>query len=267
MTLPATGPLSMTQIAAEADVLTTSPVNLGLRAIRNIARRFTAGSRISYSDLRGKSRFTFENGSFTSGVLTDNGSTYTTPGWTVYRQQVRLNGVDNILGYPTPTDNLLPSPTPGDNVSAAGFSFTAFLTADLPSSVTNANSIRLISSGISSSYSIVHGPYLVTNTSVELEEGDIISFWWKAQGGDDAFDIFAYLLDINDGSRIDLLNQTGNSTGATTDWAEVTKTISASEIGTYKFVFVSGSYDFTGGTFLGASLYVTVVQIKKWFNL
>jgi hypothetical protein len=267
MTLPATGPLSMTQIAAEADVLTTSPVNLGLKAIRNIARRFTIGSTISYSDLRGKSRFTFQNGSFTADALTDNGSTYTTPGWTVYRQQVRLNGVDTILGYPTPTDNSLPSPTPGDNTPGFGFTYSATLTADLPSSVTNAQSIRLVSTGTSTSYGIIHGPYLVTNTAVELEAGDIISFWWKAQGGDDAFDIFAYLLNTSNGSKLDLLNQTGDSTGATTDWAEVTKTISASEIGNYKFVFVSGSYDFTGGTALGASLYVTVVQIKKWFNL
>jgi hypothetical protein len=257
----------MTQIAAEADVLTTSPVNLGLKAIRNIARRFTAGSRISYSDLRGKSRFTFQNGSFTADALTDNGSTYTTPGWTVYRQQVRLNGVDTILGYPTPTDNSLPSPTPGDNTPAIAFTYSASLTSDLPASVTNAQSIRLVSTGISRSYGIIHGPYLVTNTSVELEEGDIISFWWKAEGGDDAFDIFSYLLNISNGSRIDLLNQTGGSASATTPWVEVTKTITASEVGNYKFVFVSGSWDATGGTALGASLYVTVVQIKKWFDL
>lgn len=267
MTLPATGPLSMTLIAAEADKPTTSPVNLGVKAIRNIARKFTAGSRISYSDLRGKSRFTFQNGNFTADALVDNGDTYTTPGWTVYKKQVRLNGLDTILGYPTPTDNLLPNPTPGDNVTGTGFTYTALLTVDLPPGVGTAQSIRMISNGTSPSFGIVHGPYLVTNTEVELEEGDIISFWWKAEGGDDAFDIFSYLLNISNGSRIDLLNQTGEFTGASTPWAEVTKTITAAEVGNYKFVFVSGSYDFTGGTALGASLYVTVVQIKKWFDL
>jgi hypothetical protein len=127
----------------------------------------------------------------------------------------------------------------------------------------------LISNGSSVAYGIIHGPYATTNNTniVGLETGDIVSFWWKAQGGSDAYDIFAYLLDLTDGSTIELVNDTGNNDSASTSWTKVTKTITASEAGDYKFVFVSGTYDFTGGTVLGASLYITNVSVMKWFDV
>ena len=62
-------------------------------------------------------------------------------------------------------------------------------------------------------------------------------------------------------------NDTGASTGATTPWTQVTRTMVAGENGTYKFVFVSGTYDYSGGTFLGASLYVTNVNVTKWWDI
>jgi hypothetical protein len=92
---------------------------------------------------------------------------------------------------------------------------------------------------------------------------DQVSFWWKAEGGSDAFDIFAYLLEANTGAVIPLINETGTSTGAATPWAKVALTINSSQAGLYYFVFISGSHDFTGGQALGASLFVTMVDVVK----
>jgi hypothetical protein len=267
MTIPASGPISMTVIAAEADLPITSPVSINHRSIRNIARVFDMNTEISYGDLQGKVRFSFENGNFTS-PLVDAGATYTTPGWTVYRQQVRLQGIDSIGGFPTPTDSTKPGDSPGDNTNAIGFSYTATLDSSLPSGLlAPTTSIRLISNGVSAGYGIIHGPYLISNNPVQLEAGDTATFYWKAEGGSDAYDIYSYLLNVSTGATIELINQTGDSPGATTPWAQVSKTISAAEAGNYKFVFVSGSFDFTGGTVLGASLYVTNIIITKWFTL
>lgn len=267
MAIPASGPISMTVIAAEADLPITSPVSINHRSIRNIARVFDMNTEISYGDLQGKVRFSFENGNFTA-PLVDSGATYTTPGWTVYKQQVKLQGVDSIAGFPTPTDSTKPGSSPGDNITATGFTYTATLDSSLPPGLSSpTTSIRLVSNGVSPSFGIIHGPYLVSNDPVNLENGDTTTFYWKAEGGSDAYDIYAYLLNVTTGATIELINETGSSTGATTSWAQVTKTIDASEIGDYKFVFVSGSYDYTGGTVLGASLYVTNIIITKWFTL
>ena len=269
MPLPNIGPLSMTMIAAEAELLTNIPVGLNNQKIRNIARIFNQNTIISYSDLLGKSRFTFENGSFSQGSLVADGSISTLPGWTIYNSQTRLNGISNILGYPTPNDTALPSPSPGDNLNVTGMAYTSELTNDLPPGYSApVRSIQLRSRfGATVGYGIIHGPYLVTNNAVNFESGDTVKFWWKAQGGDDAYDIYAYLLNIDTGAVLELVNATGNSASATTSWVQVTRTIGPTQIGNYHFVFISGSYDFTGGTILGASLFITNIEVTKWFEL
>lgn len=268
MTLPLVGPLSMTMIATESGLQTSSPVGLNNQKIRNVARIFNQNTTIKYSDLLGKSRFTFENGDFSQGSLVDNTTTYSITGWTVYRSQIRLNGVDSLLGYPTPTDSTIPGSSPGDNLSVSGMIYTAQLTTDLPPGyISPVRSMRLISqNGATASFGIIHGPYVITNNSVNLESGDTVKFWWKAQGGADAYDIYAYIINVDTGAVIELVNATGDSAGATTSWVQVTRSINSSEIGNYKFVFISGSYDFTGGTILGASLYITNIEVTKWFE-
>ena len=214
--------------------------------------------------------YQFENGGFESGILTDLGATATTPGWTIYKSEIRLGGINTILGFPTPTD---PTPTPtgsgnrvslGDNAAVNKMTFTAALVSDSPPVGTSKKSLRLISNGSTSvGYAVVRGPYAVNNNAVDLVAGDIIEFWWKAQGGSDAYDIFAYLLNTSNGQTITLLNDTGKSTGATTKWAKESRTIAAGEAGTYKFVFVSGTFDYTGGKIIGASLYIDEVNVIK----
>lgn len=267
--LPSSGPMSMTLIGNEA-AKPLSSLNVNLLDLRRIARKKTLQSTISWSDFYGKYRYQFINGNFIEGSLDTGTTPATILGWKVFLRRVRLNGLDNIEGQPTPNDSTKPAQSPGDNNNFTG-GYLAELSTDIPSGLpAGARSMRLYhSSGSSVSYAIIHGPYLVcdVNNTTALEAGDVIKFYWKAAGGDDAYDIYAYLLNVNTGATIELINETGSSAGAATPWAAVTKTITAGQDGTYKFVFVSGSFDFTGGTVLGASLYVTNVDVTKWWDL
>lgn len=267
--LPLSGPMNMTLIGNEAGKPLSS-LNVDMPDLRRIARLRTPQSIIRWSDFYGKYRYQFINGNFDQGTLDTTTSPATILGWKIFRQRVRLNGLDNIEGWPTPTDSTKPGPAPGDNNNFTG-GYLAELSTDVPSGApAGTRSMRLYhSNGSSVSYAIIHGPYLVCdvdNTTL-LEAGDVIKFYWKAQGGGDAYDIYAYLLNVTNGATIELANDTGTSTGATTPWTQVTRTITAAQAGTYKFVFVSGTYDFTGGTVLGASLYVTNVDVTKWWDL
>ena len=92
--------------------------------------------------------------------------------------------------------------------------------------------------------------------------GDTISFDWKAQGGSDAYDVYGYLLNTSTGATVELLNETGVWVNlASTNWATVSTTVPSS--GTYKFVFVSGSFDSSGGQALGAQLYIDNIDVSS----
>ena len=60
---------------------------------------------------------------------------------------------------------------------------------------------------------------------------------------------------------IELINFTQASDGVTTDWA--TKSTNVGTTGNYKFVFISGTYDATGGKALGAEMYIDNVNIVR----
>ena len=57
-----------------------------------------------------------------------------------------------------------------------------------------------------------------------------------------------------------MLNETGATGGASTSWATVSKTIETD--GDYRFVFVAGTWDASGGRAAGANLYVDNVTVQ-----
>jgi len=229
----------------------------------------------------GKSRSTFQNGNFADGNLTPIAGDMVIPGWIVYLRQIKLNGVNNILNFPSPIDPTpFPLSSPGNNVPAylqpgyTNYEYTASVENDLPPGFEfPTRSLQLVGMGITNSFGVVHGPYAVSSASVGLEEGDEVSFWWKAEGSTDTYDIYAYLINTTTGSTIELANDTGaNNSYSSAPWTKVTKIITNQQASLdwrspdYKFVFVSGSYDFSGGQFTGASLYFTQITVKKWFE-
>jgi len=110
-------------------------------------------------------------------------------------------------------------------------------------------------------YDIVHGPYLISDEAKYIDVGEKVFFDWKASGTNDAYDIFAYVLNVDTGETQILLDKTQNEEGVATDWVTV-ETVIEKE-GNYKFVFVNGTYDATGGKKLGAELYLDNIYIDN----
>jgi flagellar hook-associated protein FlgK len=184
----------------------------------------------------------------------------TIDGWSTVVRRVKLDGTDSLASFPTPIDS---TTAPGGGREAENLSgaiYSAVLSSSNSTISGSGKSVELSSTidnviqTPTGQGGVVHGPALVSNSSVILQAGDTVSFDWKAQGGNDAYDVYAYLVDINTGTKIELLNQTGTNANTSTNWNRETHTLAAA--GNYKFVFVSGTWDATGGGLAGAKLYV-----------
>ncbi|GJF11748.1 hypothetical protein NGTWS0302_00270 [Mycolicibacterium cyprinidarum] len=106
---------------------------------------------------------------------------------------------------------------------------------------------------------VAHGPALVSDQPVTIGAGAQVSFNWEASGGSDAFDVFAYLLNVDTGETVTLLDATGAN--ASTIQPPTTVVIPVATTANYKFVFVSGTWDATRGQAAGARLSITDIQI------
>jgi plastocyanin len=201
----------------------------------------------------------FQNGNFSTGT-TGSG---TIPGWTTVNNQVKFGPGNTIAGLPTPTDTTTPANATNSDQNTAANPGT--MTSTL-SSVTNGgtgNSVQLKSTGITTAvgFDVVRGPYIYTNDAVSLSAGDTVSFEWQAQGGGDAYDVYGYLVDVTTGNTLPILDQTGSSGSSSTTWA--TETVTVPQAGAYKFIFVSGTFDFSGGGVAGAQLFIDNVVVTQ----
>jgi hypothetical protein len=213
----------------------------------------------------------FNNGDFENGLTN----------FTVYDQQVSPGGVltdpsilTTILGCPIPADPT-PYPTnsssqtsPGQGiVDPSGKQFFTVLetVGGIYYPGPTGNFVRLVSSGtVPLGGQTTYGPALVSNSPVIAAVGDRIEFNWSAQGGGDAYNVLAYIIDPSQACRsFIMLDETGNSGTATTPWAPAYKVIGPGEAGNYFFVFLCGSFDYSFGQYLGAQLFVDEIKIKK----
>ena len=220
----------------------------------------------------------YENNTFDKGSEGSN----TIEGWKIKKKQIIL-GIDTIEGQKTPTDTTMQHKdrdgkliTVSDQYTPpwGEVSFTTKLSSnrndDSGYSVQLNSYIRNTENG----YDVVRGPYIYSDNAVALQANDTVSFEWKAEGGDDAYDVFGYIVDENDeenyqiildetGDRVKYENINGQRvpTSGFTEWA--TKGIEVKKDGQYRFVFVSGTYDATGGHVAGAQLYIDDVIVNR----
>ncbi len=200
-----------------------------------------------------------------------------TSGWTVdTTHTIYLNGGSTIAGVKTPNDDSLPNKVPSqpsannsgayDDYTSTG-TYTSQISTDTDSDG-GSYSLQLTYSGgnVSEGYGVVHGPSVASNDSVSLGKGDEVSFKWKASGGSDAYDVFGYILNVDTGETQAILNETGANGSASTNWA--TASVTANKAGNYKFIFIGGSWDASGGRALGANLYIDGISTnsKKTFS-
>jgi len=196
---------------------------------------------------------------FANGDFEHFSSDGTPLGWAVSNSTTYLNGNTLIGGFPTPIDATIPSNSPGDEVQALQANFTSNSNPNYSTSGSSSYQLSSNGSWINMPYGILRGPYMISEEAIKLNTGDSVSFDWKAQGSDDAYDVYGYLLNTDNGETIKLIDDTAATASETTAWENMSQTIPSD--GTYKFVFVSGSYDATGGTAVGARLLIDNVKI------
>ena len=176
-------------------------------------------------------------------------------GWTAMNQYINL-GTTAIAGYTSPNDGTYPGNAGDDNAAPM---FANFSTAQTTATFSvGTSSLQLYSNMTTATgCDVVHGP-AVYSSDFQATAGDVLYFDWKAEGGGDNFDVFGYVLNTANGSTITVLDQTQLSYGNTA-WTTANVTIPSN--GTYKFVFVNGTYDATCGMAAGASLFIDNVRV------
>jgi Putative Ig domain len=115
-------------------------------------------------------------------------------------------------------------------------------------------------------YCSAYGPQ-VYSEPFEATVGQAVTFDWSAEGTEDDYEIYAFLVEVQEtepdvfdyGTPADhtlLAYGRGEDQGWTTASGDVPNT------GTYRFRFVNGSYDATGGYALGSNMYIdSVVKV------
>jgi flagellin-like hook-associated protein FlgL len=211
------------------------------------------GSQLGATD--GADNIVMNGNAAAVSVSATSGSGYTGGG------TVTLTGSDLATGAGNLTIETLKTP-PGTEDSARPLGFgTLGDDSETGFSIENGY-IKLDTGSLTSAngYDIVHGPYLVSSEAKEINAGDKVKFDWKASGTNDSFDIFAYLVDVDTGATEIILNETQSPAGST-NWATVSHTVQTS--GNYKYVFINGTYDDTGGKLLGAEMYLDNIYIER----
>jgi titin len=89
----------------------------------------------------------------------------------------------------------------------------------------------------------------------QAKAGDALAFDWAAANGSDNYEVYGFLVNQDTSATTELMYGRGGLAG----WSTTSGTIPAD--GTYRFRFVSGSYDMTGGFAIGASLYIDNVRV------
>lgn len=179
-----------------------------------------------------------------------------TLGWTVGQQMVKL-GETIIAGWPSPTDDSHPPLSGGDGDAPTSAYYYSSVVSD--DKTDGQYALRLWSSMTTANgYDVVHGPYAYSDV-FEAARDDVIYFDWRALAGQDAYDVFAYILNVDNGQTQIILNETGPDQSGNTPWTTASVTIPAT--GNWRFVFVAGTYDFTGGKAAGGSLYIDNVRV------
>ncbi|MEP9380040.1 DUF4347 domain-containing protein [Aquabacter sp. CN5-332] len=190
----------------------------------------------------------FANPGFESGLS----------GWNVVEDRVIL-GTTIINGIVTPGDPTSPSNAGGDADPVISMIYDSELATNQHSE--GSTSLRLFNSGTADArFDVVHGPYAYSDT-FSASAGDVFHFDWRAAAGDDAYDAFGYLMNADTGASIIVLNETGADANGTTPWA--TSSVTVPENGNWFFVFVGGTYDYTGGQAVGGSLYVDNFRVER----
>lgn len=118
-----------------------------------------------------------------------------------------------------------------------------------------------LQSGVTA-YCSVFGPDVYSEAFYGLA-GQSLSFKWIAEGGGDHYEVYAFLVKVNDTTTVPDLNYQSTSNHILlahgmgekeTAWTASSGNIPTN--GLYRFRFMNGTYDYSGGYVVGASMFV-----------
>jgi plastocyanin len=184
-------------------------------------------------------------------------------GWTVAATRIRFNGLSLLAGFPTPTDPDPQGAGAGDAIVVNTMPTFRYLlnTVDKPP-LGQVQSMHLImgdpQEGQVNAFGALYGPAIYSNFYVNFNAGDQVAFDWRARPLSDAYTVFAYMIEKDTGNVINLLRSWGQSSSSGTSWT--TTTVNVTTTGAYKFVFVAGSWDRTGGTIIGGEMLIDNIR-------
>ena len=258
-------PNSTATISSTLNTHATDPAT----ATSNISSGVPASST---GTVAGGGTSTFESLEFRNSDFSASDSTATGPltgsvrsitGWDINLGQVSLDagGANNTIGgYATPADAITPPGSTGDGVSVQS-TIPGNPNPNVYSYTDSGNTLTLQTSAIKTSgFGIAHGPYIISQDAMGLNAGDEVSFDWEGIGGEQ-IDVFAYLLNVDDGSTVTLLDFTDTDGGAVAAQSISSGPLAAS--GRYKFVFISGSADIDGGGTVSSEVQIRNINITK----
>ena len=113
--------------------------------------------------------------------------------------------------------------------------------------------------GSTEAFCSVFGPDIYTE-AFYATSSQALAFQWKAEGGGDDYEIYAFLVSVDNDSDIPTPSVSNNELLAhgmgKTMSAYTTSSANISRDGLYRFRFVNGTYDFTGGKAIGAKMFI-----------
>ena len=193
----------------------------------------------------------FVNPGFEQGTL----------GYTITTEIIQWSGGSILAGFPTPVlplPYLYGSTGPATSLIQAPINTYALDTVDKPP-LGEVQSMRLNLGGdrvgiINPAGASLFGPAIYTNYFVTFNAGETCAFDWRAISGEDAYSVYAYLVERNTGAIISLLRTASPDAGFDSVWT--TNTTVVPTTGDYKFVFVCGNWDSTFGNYIAGSMLI-----------
>lgn len=100
---------------------------------------------------------------------------------------------------------------------------------------------------------VAHGPAVISEPFT-ASGNRTVTLDWAASAQSDDYHVLGYALDVNTCQQVEVLDSTGRSSA----WQSASVALPA---GTYRFVFVAGTYDASWGGAAGAVLYVDNIRV------
>mgnify|MGYP002654722302 CR=1 FL=1 len=154
------------------------------------------------------------------------------------------------------------------NMNATGSGRSGVVNLSSSGGCTTSNSVTYGGNSYST-YCSVFGPEIYSEPFYGVA-GQALSFEWSAVRNSDDYEIYAYLVKVTDDSTIPTASPSNHtllvhSMGKNQPFVSSSGNIT--ESGTYRFRFVNGSYDATGGKALGSNMYIDPTIIVGTANV